>query len=118
MLAEELVVAGFEGSPAGGNLKWLDPAQALKLLDNVEIGGSLTAVEKSDQLTRVLDWLLALEPDLAKIGEVRANVLLEAHRRVRRATRLPGQVSVRPKLPLDVLGLYVLLPMPKGIVIN
>src|SRR5258706_3288877 len=38
-----------------------------------------------------------------------------AHRRVRQTIHA-GRVTVRPQLPLDVVGVYVLVPVPKGIV--
>ena len=50
-----------------------------------------------------------LEEELAAIATERANLLLESHRRVRRLTK-GGQVKVMPQLPMDILGIYVLLP--------
>lgn len=40
----------------------------------------------------------------------RAQALLADHRRVREAARDVGQYSVSPCLPVDVIGVYVLLP--------
>jgi superfamily II DNA or RNA helicase len=111
-LAEELIVAGFEGRP--GNLTWLDEASARALLDTAEPSGNLTSEQRDDALRQTLDWLPGLEPDLNAIAQGRAVALLESHRRVRQATRT-GRVNVRPNLPLDLLGFYVLLPVPKGV---
>lgn len=112
-LAEELIVAGFEGRP--GNVTWLDEATARQLLDNAIPSGNLSAEQRDDTLRQTIGWMRELEPDLDAIAQARAIALLESHRRVRQATRT-GRVSVRPNLPLDLLGVYVLLPVPKGVV--
>jgi hypothetical protein len=44
----------------------------------------------------------------------RAVALLESYRDVWQATHT-GRVTLRPNLPLDVLGVYVLMPVPKGL---
>ncbi len=112
-LAEELIVAGFAGRP--GNLSWLDEAAAQRLLDSVQPGSNLATEQRDETLRQTLAWLPELEADLNAIAQARAVALLESHRRVRQATRT-GRVSVRPNLPLDLLGAFVLLPVPKGVV--
>jgi hypothetical protein len=47
---------------------------------------------------------------LERLASERANALLADHRRVREAARDTGQYAVRASLPVDVLGVYVLLP--------
>jgi hypothetical protein len=47
---------------------------------------------------------------LERLATDRANALLADHRRVREAARDIGQYAVRASLPVDVLGVYVLLP--------
>jgi superfamily II DNA or RNA helicase len=111
-LAEELIIAGYAGRP--GNLTWLDEAAARALLDTVEPAGNLAATQRDETLRQSLDWMPELEADLNAIAQARSVALLDAHRRVRQVTRT-GRVSVRPHLPLDLLGLYVLLPVPKGV---
>ena len=44
-----------------------------------------------------------------------AERLREAHQRVRRVTR-EGRLAVEPQLPVDLLGFYVLMPVPGGVV--
>jgi hypothetical protein len=44
------------------------------------------------------------------LAHERAQALLADHRRVREAARDVGQYSVSPCLPVDVIGVYVLLP--------
>jgi hypothetical protein len=112
LLTEELVVAGFEGRPE--NLKWLDEKAALALLEEAVPAGNLSPNEFGERLTETLGWMEELRPELDAIAERQASALLESHRRVRQATHT-GRVNVRPQLPLDILGVYVYLPVPKGV---
>jgi len=112
LLAEELIVAGFAGRPA--NLTWLDEATARSLLDEAEPAGNIALDQRTEELERSLSFLPELQGDLEAIAQARAASLHASHRRVRQVTRT-GAVTVRPNLPLDVLGLYVLLPTPRGL---
>jgi len=111
-LAEELVVVGFEGRP--GNLTWLDEETTRKLLDEVVPAGNLTSTEINQRLAETLGWITELRPELNAQVEKKADALFDSHRRVRQVTRT-GRVTVRPQLPVDVLGIYVFMPVPKGV---
>jgi hypothetical protein len=39
-------------------------------------------------------------------------LLLHTHERVRESLRAKGRVTIQPVLPVDILGAYVLLPIP------
>ena len=45
---------------------------------------------------------------------MRAGAVLDAHRRVRASAKAQGSYEVRPQLPVDVLGLYVYLPVAEA----
>ncbi|GIV95663.1 MAG: helicase [Herpetosiphonaceae bacterium] len=111
-LAEELIVAGFEGHP--GNLRWLEEARARSLLDETLPVGNIPEDQRVEQLSQAIAWFDELQPELNAIAEARASALRESHRRVRQTIRA-GRVTVKPHLPLDLLGVYVLLPVPKGV---
>jgi superfamily II DNA or RNA helicase len=111
-LAEEVVVWGFRGRPDA--IEPLDDAEAIRLLEAAEPSGNVTPEERAHLLADAVGWLPTLEPQLAGLAGVRADRLREAHRRVRRITR-EGRLAVKPQLPADVLGLYVLMPTPKGV---
>jgi hypothetical protein len=115
LLAEELVVVAFEGRPGGSNLRWLEETQAIHLLEEAKPDGNFTPTDRTNQLRQALDWLPTLQSELANIAQARSTKLLESYRRVRQATNLRGRVTVRPQLHFDVLGVYVLLPVPKGV---
>ncbi len=113
LLSEELLVAAFEGRPDTA-ITWLAEKEALRLLNEVLPAGNVSAAEAQERLKDTLGWLPAMSAEFDRLAERRAATLLESHRRVRQVTRT-GRVSVRPQLPVDVLGLYVYLPVPKGL---
>ena len=47
---------------------------------------------------------------LENLARQRADALLQDHRRVREAADDKGRYAVTPSLPVDVIGVYVLLP--------
>ena len=55
-----------------------------------------------------------LDKNLKEIIESRKEKLLSAHTRLRKITK-EGKVEVKPQFPVDVLGIVVLVPSPKGI---
>lgn len=69
-----------------------------------------TAIDQ--QLGLLLPALPKLQHALASVANERSAVQLAAHERVREASRTKGRVSIQPVLPVDILGAYVLLPMP------
>jgi hypothetical protein len=66
----------------------------------------------TSHLDRVLAELPALQDDLARFARERGDAILDAHRRVRKSTRVVvGRLVVEPRLPVDVLGAYLYLPV-------
>jgi hypothetical protein len=62
------------------------------------------------EIRTALDFLAAHPQQLQAVAQQRADALLADHQRVREATRDVGQYSVSPCPPVDVMGVYVLLP--------
>lgn len=68
--------------------------------------------QAADQVQRVLDDLTQARASLEQIVQDRSSAVLEAHQRVRAAAKqATGRYDVRPQLPPDILGVYVLLPV-------
>lgn len=108
LLAEDLALLAFEGSPQ--NAVWLPEERATSLLQ-VEPKGNVHADQAATFLQKVIDDFDLLRPTLEETAVLRGKTLLEAHRRVRAASRQQGvSHRVEPQLPPDVLGLYVYLP--------
>ncbi|MGT2506872.1 hypothetical protein [Cupriavidus basilensis] len=62
------------------------------------------------QLQTALDALPAWQPQLEALAKTRAQELLQDHRRVREAADAKGAYQVTASLPVDVMGVYVLVP--------
>ncbi len=60
----------------------------------------------------LLPTLPSLQQALAPVAAERAAAQLGAHERVREASRTKGRVTIQPVLPVDILDVYVVLPMP------
>ena len=100
----------FEGSPETAT--WLAADRAEALMD-VLPSGNILPEQAAERVRQVVAHYEALRPHLEEEARRRAEVLLESHQRVRRAARLTGiSYSADPKLPIDVLGIYVYLPVP------
>lgn len=108
LLAEDCRVLAFEG--ATDQARWLDPAAAEALLALAPTGNVLPSVQ-AEFVRRVVDGFAHLEPALEAAARDRGRELLDAHRRVRMEAgmRIAG-LSVEPRLPPDVLGIYVFIP--------
>jgi hypothetical protein len=108
-LAEECRVLAFAGPPTAPD--WLDDAAAEALLTAAP-EANIHAEQASGFVQRVVDGSAALQPYLEREAHRRAEALREAHCRVRTAARWRGvHDTVKPQLPLDVLGIYVYLPV-------
>jgi len=109
LLAEDCQALGFTGAPQ--TAQWLPPEHVETLLD-AEPAANIAPQQASDFLRRVVEGFDALREPLNEAAEARGQELLDAHRRVRLAARVKGvRYDVRPHLPPDVLGIYVLLPV-------
>ena len=111
-LAEECCLMAFAGAPASA--EWLDEDEAEALL-HAEPGGNVLPEQARTFVERMVEGYDALRPHLEREAGRRAEQLLDAHRRVRAAAGVRGvRYRVEPKLPPDVLGIYVYLPVSAG----
>jgi len=112
-LAEECIVVAFQGTP-GNVVQWLPRETAYGLLDEIQQPDKPTSREGARRrIQPVLQWLEdELQSDLKEIATARSGELLEAHRRIRKTVRL-GRISVKPALPVDILGVFILIPIPR-----
>ncbi|AUT67028.1 helicase-related protein [Paraburkholderia hospita] len=106
ILCEESVAVASEGPTA---FEPLSADQARNLL-GTEATRNMPSVLRDRQLQTALDALPAWQPQLDAIAKVRAQELLQDHRRVREAADAKGTYQVNASLPVDVMGIYVLVP--------
>lgn len=106
LMAEESVAVAVRGRQQP---EWITDDGIARLLECAPSGNlSTDAIQREVQ--SALDFI-ACQPDrLAALASERAAALLEDHQRVRKAANDVGQYSVHPCLPVDVIGVYVLLP--------
>ena len=106
MMAEETVTLAVKGRSAP---EWLSDDATASLLE-CQPTGNLPREAVHREVVQALDFLQAHPQRLEALAQSRAQALLADHRRVREAARDVGQYSVAPCLPVDVIGVYVLLP--------
>jgi hypothetical protein len=106
LMCEEAVAVSASGAEAFAELL---PDQTRALL-GAEATRNLPVPLRDRQLQSALDALPSWQPQLEAIAKARAQALLLDHRRVREAADSRGSYQVTASLPVDVMGLYVLLP--------
>lgn len=109
-LVEECTLTAFSGS--GDSIKWLDEDDCSGLL-KIGPDENIAPEQAAFFVQRVLDTFHTIEPHLEEEGKKRAQLLLESHKRVRDAAKITGLTyKVEPKIPPDILGIYIYLPLP------
>ncbi|MBR8835524.1 MAG: DEAD/DEAH box helicase [Stigonema ocellatum SAG 48.90 = DSM 106950] len=106
LLAEECAVVGFTDSPS--HPIWLTPQSAKSLLQVTPVGDAGKGI-KQMEIGELLNRITELESHLEVFATQRSHCLAQSHRRVRAITQ-EGQIQVRPQLPMDILGVYILQP--------
>ena len=106
MMAEETVALAVRGRTQP---EWLVNDQATRLLECTP-SGNLPPDAVQREVRQAIAFLAAHPEQLQALAQRRADNLLADHHRVREAARDVGQYSVSPCLPVDVMGVYVLLP--------
>jgi hypothetical protein len=106
LMAEETLTLALRGR---ANPQWLADETAGRLLECVP-SGNLPPAQIERELSAALEFLQGQSARLEALANERAQRLLDDHRRVREAARDVGQYSVSPCLPVDLIGVYVLLP--------
>lgn len=107
MLAEECAVVGFTGPPS--NPIWLTSEDAKSLLEQANPVGDAPLGIKRGEIEEFLSKITEIESDLELFARERSHSLSQSHRRVRAITQ-EGQIQVKPQLPMDILGVYILQP--------
>jgi hypothetical protein len=107
ILCEEVVPlasAGLADAP-----KWLTPEEGERLL-GARPERNLVPTAIDQQMGLLTEALPKLQQALQQVASERAAAQLGAHERVRESMRARGRVTIKPVLPVDILGVYVLLP--------
>ena len=106
LMAEETVTLVVRGR---SQPEWLSSENASQLLQ-CQPSGNLPLALMQREISIALEFLRAHPEKLSELASHRAKALLDDHCRVRKAANDVGQYAVSPCLPVDVIGVYVLLP--------
>jgi hypothetical protein len=110
LLAEDAAVHAFSGDPT--NPSWLPAAEAEALLAAAP-AANVSTEQARELVGRAMAAQATWRPHLEAQAVESAKELALTHRRVREGGRQSGaRTSVHAQAPVDVLGLYVLTPVP------
>ena len=112
IVAEEMLLWGWRGTPQAR--EFLDHAAAKELLAAARASSDLTPQARASFLENELQILGALEAEFEGIAEEQSKRLVAAHERFSALMDKQRFQVVYPVLPMDLLGVYVLLPEVAG----
>ena len=108
IVAEEMLLWGWSGPQS--NRTWLTHADAKNLLLSAQPTQNLSPQSQAQFITDALADYATLDTHIDALATTQAQRLVDSHERF--STMMPSHryQVVHPVLPMDLLGLYVLLP--------
>lgn len=111
IVAEEMWLWGYEGEV--NQKQFIDKETAINLLMNIIPSQNIEDAEKLYWLNEEMEWVKDETSFRVQTDEValeRAHHLVESHTRFKKLVSGNKYNVVEPVLPMDVLGIYILLP--------
>ena len=108
IVAEEMLLWGWRGTPQ--QKEFLDHAEAKKLLSEARASSDLSPQAREGFLENELKLLAGLRAEFDGVAEQQSKRLVDAHERFSALMDRQRFQVVYPVLPMDLLGIYVLLP--------
>jgi hypothetical protein len=111
VVAEEMWLWGYEGEI--GQKQFIVGKPALNLLMDVKATQNMEQPEQAYWLEEEMQWVkdeLTFRKHTDEVALERANHLVFVHTKVRKLVGGIRYNVVEPVLPMDVLGVYILLP--------
>lgn len=109
LVAEEMLIWGYRGEPTDSD--FLTPLEARELLQSAKASADELTVERRQRLiTDAAATTDQLRQQFDLLAEDRCKQLVESHERFCELVDKRRYQVVYPVLPMDILGLYVLLP--------
>jgi len=106
LLAEEALAVAVNSA---GEHHLLDKTEIVKLMQ-ASVSKNMTPEARARELGNAIDNIESIKSQFEGIATQRAEQVLRDHRRTREAAEAKGSYSVQPQLPVDVMGVYVLVP--------
>ena len=108
IVAEEMFFWGWRGSPE--KHEHLDHEKAQVLLREVRASSNLSPEARVSFLVNELDLLVRFDETFSSLAEEQSKSLVAAHERFSALMTKQRFQVVYPVLPMDLMGIYVLLP--------
>jgi hypothetical protein len=108
IVAEEMLLWGWKGTPQQRQIVLHEEAKSL--LAAARASSELSAQARAAFLENELGLLDQLAPEFDAVAEQQSQRLVEAHERFSALMDRQRYQVVYPVLPMDLLGIYVLLP--------
>jgi len=108
IVAEEMLLWGWRGIP--GEKEFLSHAEAKALLSAARASSDLSPQARASFLDNELRLMDSLAPQFEVIAEEQSKRLVAAHERFSALMDKQRFQVVYPVLPMDLLGIYILLP--------
>lgn len=108
IVAEEMVLWGWRGTPQ--QKEFVDHAAAKTLLLNARASSDLSTQARTGFLENELSLLSKLKAEFDGVAESQSKKLVAAHERFSALMDAKKFQVVYPVLPMDLLGVYILLP--------
>jgi superfamily II DNA or RNA helicase len=108
IVAEEMLLWGWRGTPA--KKQFLEHLEAKQLLAIARASSDMSVQSRANFLESELKFLRELGTEFDEVAEVQAKRLVAAHERFSELVDKNRFQVVYPVLPMDLLGIYVLLP--------
>ena len=108
-LAEECIIAGFEGTI--GSHEWLPFDKAEDEFDLIIPTENVSDVDKKHWLEKLISNFDSIESQINNFAQQRSKYLLSSYEKYRKAIK-SGKMEVEALLPVDVLAISIVLPKP------
>lgn len=113
VISEEMYLWGYTGS--GTDAKNLDYIEAKQLLLNASSKTNLSMQMQEQTFGSEIAVFKSKVAQFRTVAETRAEKLVEAHSRFKELVGGKRYEAVHPVLPPDIMGVYVLMPVPKDL---
>jgi superfamily II DNA or RNA helicase len=108
IVAEEMLLWGWQGTPQ--QKEFLNHNAAKILLNEARATSELSPQARASFLDNELKLLSQLDEEFQKVAEQQSKHLVESHQRFSALMDKQQFQVVYPVLPMDLLGIYILLP--------
>lgn len=103
-----MLLWGWRGTPQ--QKEFLDHETAKKLLNEARATSDLSSQARASFLDNELKLLALLDDEFQRVAEQQSKHLVESHQRFSALMDKQQFQVVYPVLPMDLLGIYILLP--------